>query len=73
MKYNFLSIDELLHYGELGEVPGIEAPVAKYIREKLGHYSTATNEQLEAKIVDLEESIKLLEDTLDDIAVMAKG
>jgi hypothetical protein len=62
MNYETLDLHELIHYGELGEIPGIHPTIAKSIREKLEAGSTIemegpTRNELEEKITFLEEQL----------------
>jgi hypothetical protein len=65
MNYETLDLHELLHYGELGEVPGIHPTIAKSIREKLE--AGANIKDAGPSKGDLEDRISALEEKLEDI------
>lgn len=70
MQFDQLSLKELIHYGELGEVPGIDPKVATYIREELS--SGQDLEEDGQSRQDLLDEISALNETLGEIEKMAR-
>jgi len=64
LDYKVLSVDELLHYGSLGEIEGLDAGIAEQLKREI-----EPDDDCEGVRTKLAEA----EDCLEEIARMAGG